>query len=99
MEKIAKEIINVGIGAVEAVKKIIDENTANMQNTFKELAAKGAADTSENAQKIREGVDKAIANVDELKTKVDGFVQEQQEKFNETLEKIKTSLPDLKIDD
>jgi ABC-type transporter Mla subunit MlaD len=99
MEKIAKDIINAGIGAVETIKKIIDENTANLQNTFKEMAAKGAADTSENAQKIRENVDKALGNIEELRTKVDGYVQEQQEKLNETIDKIKTSLPDLKIDD
>jgi len=99
MEKIAKEILNVGIGAIETIKKIIDENTANLQNTFKELAVKGAADQSESSQKLREGVDKAISNVEELRTKVDSFVQEQQSKLNETIEKIKTSIPDLKIDD
>ena len=99
MEKIAKDIINVGIGAVESIKKIVDENTSNLQNSFQELAAKGAADQSDSATQLRENLDKAIANIDDLRTKVDGFVTEQQTKLNEALVKVQESLPDIKIDD
>ena len=88
MEKIAKDIINVGIGAVESIKKIVDENTSNLQNSFQELAAKGAADQSDSATQLRENLDKAIANIDDLRTKVDGFVTEQQTKLNEALVKV-----------
>ena len=99
MDNIAKDIINVGIGAIDSIKKIVDENSQNLQNMFKELAAKGASDQSDTAIKLRESVDKAVDSLEELREKVDVFVQDQQDKLNVTIDKIKVSIPDLKIDD
>lgn len=99
MENVVKNLVNVGIGAVDSIKKIVDENTASLKSTIDELKTKGASNQSDTVTQVRENVDKALDGIDELKSKVDAFVEEQQAKLNETLEKVKASLPEIKVDD
>ena len=77
----AKEALNVGLGIVKTLEAGaqdlqagVQKFQADVEKTYAELVARGAADSSEVAVGIRTNLDKGIAAVRDVQTKVEGAI-------------------------
>lgn len=66
MEKELKEGLNFILGAVSLIKEEIDNGFPKFQQTFQELAAKGAEDNSELSVNLRKYTQEGIQFIQNL---------------------------------
>ena len=71
----AKSALNVGLGLYKSVEARVQEIQSEIEQTYKELVVRGAADSSEVAVGIRSNLDRGIAAVRETQTKVESVVK------------------------
>ena len=84
LDKILNDVLNAGIALFRTGEQTLNKTISDLQKSFDELKARGASDTSEEAQKLRSQLDEIIKNTDALRNKA-------EESYKETLEKIETN--------
>ena len=103
MEKTIVDILNAGIGLMHAGKEGLDKAKVDLEKAYSEISAKGAQDNSEPSVKLREAVDKIIADIKEFSTVAGKNYEETRSKiienYNQIVEQINTSMPEGKIDE
>ena len=66
MEKTIVEVLNAGIGLFGAGKDGLEKARVDLEKVYTEISAKGAQDNSEASVKLRESVDKILADIKEF---------------------------------
>ena len=96
MDEMINKAINLGIGAVLAVKEGLKSTATNIQDEVNTLIAKGEGTDSQQAAKVREFADKAIDYLNNLQVKAQetgGNIKAQVEPLinqaKEQIEKIR----------
>ena len=72
IEKTLHDVLNIGLGAYGEATARVDAARAQVEASFGDLVARGAADKSETVEKLRTGLATGIARVNETRTKVQG---------------------------
>ncbi len=103
IEKTIVDILNAGIGLFQTGKEGLDKAKVELEKVYSDLAAKGASDTSETATKLRESLDKIIADIKEF-TSVAGKNYEETrnkiiENYNKIVEEIKNKMPEGSVEE
>lgn len=102
MEKQLLDILNAGIGLLKSGQEGLDKAKVDLEKTYGELVAKGAADNSEGSVKIRESVDKLLNEIKEVSTVAGKNYEETRgkivEKYNQISEEIKKRVPEGQLD-
>ncbi|MCB1158002.1 MAG: chemotaxis protein [Leptospiraceae bacterium] len=102
MEKQIMDLLNAGIGIFQSGKDGLLNAKAELEKIYGDMKAKGEQDSSENAVKLRDTLDKIIADIKDF-TSVAGKNYEETrakivENFNKITEEIKTKMPEGKIE-
>ncbi len=102
MEKQIMDILNVGIGLLQAGKDGVEKAKVELEKTYQELSTKGAADTSEAATKVRESVNKLLGDIKDFSSVAGKNYDETRSKiidnYNKITEEIQSKMPEGKID-
>lgn len=103
MEKTIKDILNTGIGLLQAGKEGLDKAKVDLEKIYSEVSSKGALDNSENAVKLRESLDKILAEIKEFSSVAGKNYEETRNKiidnYNKIVEEVKTKMPEGKIEE
>ncbi|MDX1958449.1 MAG: hypothetical protein SFU98_07745 [Leptospiraceae bacterium] len=89
MEKEIKDALNFAIGAISSLKGESEKALTSLEAKFKELAEKGAQDTSEVSMNLRK-------YTEEASTEIEKIITEAKVKFDELAEKAKSIIPENK---
>jgi hypothetical protein len=71
----ANSALNVGLGVFKTVELAVQDIQASLGKTYSDLIARGAADNSEVAVNLRTGLDRGIAAVRDVQSKVEGALK------------------------
>lgn len=71
----AKSALNVGLGLYKSVEARVQEIQNEIEQTYKELVVRGAADSSEVAVGIRANLDRGISAVRDAQAKVESVIK------------------------
>ncbi|MEM7182053.1 MAG: chemotaxis protein [Spirochaetota bacterium] len=103
MEKQIMDILNAGIGIFQSGKEGLDKSKSELEKVYNELKAKGEEDSSETSAKIREVIDKIIADIKDFTSVAGKNYEETRQKiednFQKITEEIKTRMPEGKIEE
>lgn len=70
----ANSAINVGLGVFKTLEAVVLDLKSGLEKSYTDLIARGAADNSEIAVSLRTQLDRGIASVRELQSKVEGAI-------------------------
>jgi hypothetical protein len=103
MEKTIVEVLNAGIGLFGAGKDGLEKARVDLEKVYTEISAKGAQDNSEASVKLRESVDKILADIKEFSSvagkNYDDTRNKIIENYNKIVEQINTSMPEGKVEE
>ena len=77
LEKTLHDVLNAGLGAYGDATVRLDELKKQVEASYGELIARGAADKSEIVEKLRGGLDQGIASAGDFRTKVKGVFEKK----------------------
>jgi len=103
MEKTIVDILNAGIGLLHAGREGLEKAKVDLEKAYGDISAKGAQDNSEASIKLRESVDKILADIKEFSSVAGKNYDETRNKiienYNKIVEQIKTTMPEGKIEE
>jgi hypothetical protein len=88
MEKQIMDILNVGIGLLQAGKEGLERAKTELEKSYTELSAKGAQDSSEGAVQIRQSLDKIIGDIKEFTSVAGKNYEDTRSKIIDNYDKI-----------
>ncbi len=88
MEKTIVDILNAGIGLLHAGKEGLDKARVDLEKAYSEISSKGAQDNTEASVKLRESVDKIIADIKEFSSVAGKNYDETRTKSSKTTTKL-----------
>lgn len=106
VEKVLQDVLNAGIALFRSGEGFIATAVGDVKRSFEELKAKGAADTSEEAVRLRKILDDIVKQASELNTRAStgyaesvNHLQGLYEKATVEIEKIvpKENLDQVKL--
>lgn len=103
MEKQIMDILNAGIGIFQSGKEGLDNAKIELEKIYNDMRNKGESDSSDTSTKLRESLDKIIADIKDF-TSVAGKNYEEtrakiEENFQKITEEIKNRMPEGKIEE
>ncbi|MCR9142768.1 MAG: hypothetical protein NXI24_10995 [bacterium] len=103
LEKSLQDVLNVGLGLLKEGEKGFQAALESVAKAFEDLKSKGADDTSESAQKIREVLDNTIRGVKDVSsTAEENFnrvLEEARKNYGQILEQARTVVGEERISD
>ncbi|MCB1327095.1 MAG: hypothetical protein H7A21_04055 [Spirochaetales bacterium] len=103
MEKILHDVLNAGIALFRAGEDTLNNAVKEVQRTFDELKAKGAADTSDAAVKLRKTLDDIVSQANDLGGKADASYRqnlaELEKLYANAVEQIKKLVPEDRLNE
>jgi len=97
MEKLVMDIVNAGIALFRSGEEKLKSSVVDLEKLYTELKSKGELDQSEQAQKIRELLNKTVADAQEAFQKTnanyDEIVAKLQTNYQTLVAQIDQSLP------
>ncbi|MEQ9366593.1 MAG: hypothetical protein RIF32_20300 [Leptospirales bacterium] len=103
LEKSLQDVLNVGLGLLNEGEKGFQAALESVAQAFEDLKSKGADDTSESAQKIREVLDNTIRGVKDVSsTAEENFnrvLEEARKNYGQILEQARTVVGEERISD
>ncbi|MCB1179692.1 MAG: hypothetical protein KDK36_19095, partial [Leptospiraceae bacterium] len=98
MENTVKEIVNLGIGIYRSGEETLKSSLVSAENFFNEVKTKGESNTSEQANQLRDLLNKALTDLSELETNAknsyEEFANNLETKYNELASKIDENIPE-----
>ncbi len=98
MENSVKEILNLGIGIYKVGEETVQTSLTSAGSFFNEIKFKGETNTSEQANQLRELVNKALRDLSQIetnaKTSYEEFSNNLNSKYNEIATQIDGNIPD-----
>ena len=88
MEKQIMDILNVGIGLLQAGKEGLERAKTELEKSYTELSTKGAQDNSEGAVQIRQSLDKIIGDIKEFTSVASKNYEDTRSKIIDNYNKI-----------
>ncbi|MBK8396989.1 MAG: chemotaxis protein [Leptospiraceae bacterium] len=102
MEKQIMDILNIGIGLLQAGKEGLEKAKTELEKTYTELSAKGAQDNSEGSVQIRQSLDKIIGDIKEFTSVAGKNYEDTRSKiidnYNKITEEIQSKMPEGKVE-
>lgn len=103
LEKSLQDVLNVGLGLLKEGEKGFQQALEGVAKAFEDLKSKGAEDTSESAQKIREVLDNTIRGVKDVSTTAEAnfnrVLEEARKNYGQILEQARTVVGEERIHD
>ncbi|MEQ8353355.1 MAG: hypothetical protein RH862_17910 [Leptospiraceae bacterium] len=103
MDKILHDVLNAGIALFRAGEDSVNNAIKEVQRTFDELKAKGAADNSEPAVQLRKVLDDIVAQANDLNQKTgDAYGQaltQLQDLYNKATVEIEKIVPEERVNE
>lgn len=103
LEQNIKDILNAGIGLFKSGEENLQSTIQAVQAAFEDLKTRGAADSSEASQKIREVLDNSIKGFQDISTQTEEnmnrVLQEAQKSYSQVLDQVKQVIGDERIQD
>jgi light-regulated signal transduction histidine kinase (bacteriophytochrome) len=103
MEKTIIDILNAGIGLMHAGKEGLDKARVELEKAYSDTSSKGAQDNTEASVKLRESVDKIIADIKEFSSVAGKNYDETRtkiiENYNKIVEQINNTMPEGKVEE
>ncbi len=97
MEKLIQDVVNAGIAVFKNGESGLKNGIADLEKLFNDLKAKGETDKSEQANKIRELLNKTIRDAKDVLGKADSSYKEiiggLQTNFDLISKQIETAIP------
>jgi hypothetical protein len=79
METTVRDTLNAGLGLVKSLEQNVEVKVAEIRAQigagYTELVSKGAADQSEGVVKLRSLLDQGLAQVKDVRTKIEGVLK------------------------
>ncbi|MCB1146944.1 MAG: hypothetical protein KDK38_09090 [Leptospiraceae bacterium] len=87
MEQTLKQLTNLALGLSSKTGELVNETIASLESQINDLIAKGEAENSEAALKVRETADKLAENLKDAGVKANELVDTVKTKIEEVLPK------------
>lgn len=103
LEKSLQDVLNAGLGLLKEGEKGFQNALETVSQAFEDLKSRGADDTSEAAQKIREVLDNTIRGVRDVSTQAEAnfnqILEEARKNYGQILEQARTVVGEERISD